>query len=198
MTSAPTPEPGPGASALPVQGVPGVGGPAEQSDRPRVVLIGVPGAGVSTVAELVGNRRGLTVLDTDQVVERELGAPIEDLLVQHGEEKFRAAETRVATGALQRDCVVALGSGTRGVAERLAELAAGGVPIVHLTVTPGVAMRRLGLSGLGAVAPMNPRALWVTMAAERAKAFDVVATHAIDTTTKEPDDVADEVVLFLS
>jgi shikimate kinase len=131
------------------------------------------------------------------MVERDLGAPIEDLLVRHGEEEFRAAETRVAILALQRDCVVALGSGTRGVAGRLAALAADGVPIVHLKVTPGVAMRRLGLSGLGAVAPMNPRALWVTMANERAKAFDAVATHAIDTTTSEPADVADEVVLLL-
>lgn len=179
MTSTPTPEPTSGGS-------------------PRLVLVGVPGAGVSTVAGLVGERLGLTVLDTDEIAARELGAPVEDLVVQGGEEDFRAAETRIALDALGRDGVVALGSGARGVAGRLGELKAAGVPVVHLVVTPGVAMRRLGLSGLGSVAPMNPRALWVTMAAERAAAFDAVATHAIDTTTTEPSDVADEVAGLLA
>lgn len=165
-----------------------------------IILVGVPGAGVSTTAVAVGEVLGIDVRDTDELVAERLGAPVHELLIDLGEDEYRAAESAVATEALSgpalsRPAVVGLGSGALGaVADRLAELRAEGVPVVHLRLTPGTAMRRLGLSGLGSVALPNPRAMWTAMAAERDAALAAVATVTIDTTTMGPDAVRDAVL----
>ncbi|MGC5616908.1 shikimate kinase [Georgenia sp. Z1491] len=177
---------------------------APETATPRgtgtIVLVGVPGAGVSITAVAVGEALGIEVRDTDELVAERLGAPVHELVVDLGEDEYRAAESAVvtevlATDPLARPAVVGLGSGALGaVADRLAELRAEGVPVVHLRLTPGTAMRRLGLSGLGSVALPNPRAMWTTMAAERDAALEAVASTTIDTTAMDPDEVRDAVL----
>ncbi|MGC5627856.1 shikimate kinase [Georgenia sp. Z1344] len=185
------PDPGAGARV-------GAGPDSGTGDTPEartIVLLGVPGAGVSTSARAVAGALGLPLRDTDDLVADRLGAPVHELVVDLGESEFRAAESAVAAEALGGDpleepAVVALGSGAIDAAtERLADLRGSGAVVVHLRITPGTAMRRLGLSGLGSVALPNPRAMWTTMAAERDAALAAVATVTIDTTTMNEEQV---------
>ena len=80
--------------------------------RPRVVLIGPPGSGKTTVASALAQRLGLPVHDTDAAVEAQAGTSIADLFVVHGEAHFRDLEAGAVDRALRTQAgVVALGGG---------------------------------------------------------------------------------------
>jgi shikimate kinase len=58
-----------------------------------LVLIGMMGAGKSSVGCCLHRRTGLALLDTDQIVTSKFGMSIPQIFVKHGENKFREAET---------------------------------------------------------------------------------------------------------
>src|SRR4029434_5722480 len=58
-----------------------------------IVLIGMMGAGKSSVGRCLHRRTGLVLLDIDEVVASKFGMSIPEIFAKHGEEKFREAET---------------------------------------------------------------------------------------------------------
>lgn len=69
------------------------------------------GCGKSVVGVLVARRAGVPFIDLDLVIESEAGMPISEFFETHGEEAFRALESRLLPTVLQPDTVVALGGG---------------------------------------------------------------------------------------
>ena len=57
-----------------------------------VFLVGYAGSGKSSLGKRLARRMGLRFLDTDNVVEQQVGAPIADIFHYEGEEYFRHAE----------------------------------------------------------------------------------------------------------
>jgi shikimate kinase/3-dehydroquinate synthase len=84
-----------------------------------IVLIGFMAAGKTRAAEAIAERLGLGVIDTDQLLERELGEPIASFFEREGEAEFRRREERLVVSALDAlagqvggaSSVVALGGG---------------------------------------------------------------------------------------
>ena len=77
-----------------------------------IVLIGVPGAGKSTVGKLLAEQLGSEFIDTDVVIEQEAGKSISDIFIQDGEPHFRQLEKEViARALLNEDAVISLGGG---------------------------------------------------------------------------------------
>src|SRR5690606_21742020 len=66
---------------------------------PPIVLVGLMGAGKSTVGPLLARRLGRRFIDLDREIERAEGRSIRALFEEHAEAGFRAAEAR-ATGRL--------------------------------------------------------------------------------------------------
>ena len=58
-----------------------------------IVLIGMMGAGKSSVGACLSQRTGLRLLDTDEIVASKFGMSIPEIFAEHGEKKFREAET---------------------------------------------------------------------------------------------------------
>jgi shikimate kinase len=56
------------------------------------VLLGLPGAGKSTIGPLVASALGRPFVDLDQAIERREGCTVADLFATRGEPAFRAAE----------------------------------------------------------------------------------------------------------
>ncbi len=77
----------------------------------RLVLVGLPGSGKSTVAASIGRALGLDVCDTDDVLAHGVGVATAEYFRTVGEESFRAAELAALRGCLTRDAVVATGGG---------------------------------------------------------------------------------------
>ena len=62
----------------------------------RIILIGMMGAGKSTIGASLSKLTGWPYIDNDQVVEQMVGMPTRDLLQQRGVEAMRAAESAAA------------------------------------------------------------------------------------------------------
>jgi shikimate kinase len=93
----------------------------------RLVLVGLPGAGKTSVGAALAERLGLEFFDSDQEIERLSGMTISDYFSLHGEAAFRALEREVIGRLLEAQRgVIALGGGafvdpsTRALAKRLA------------------------------------------------------------------------------
>jgi shikimate kinase len=77
-----------------------------------IVLVGMMGAGKTTVGRRVAARLGRRFADSDEEVEKAAGMSIEDIFAAHGEADFRAGEVRVIARLLKdHDLVLGTGGG---------------------------------------------------------------------------------------
>lgn len=168
-----------------------------EAGRPRVVVIGPPGVGKSTLARTLGERLGLPVRDTDGDVEAAAGRSISDIFVEDGESTFRELERDAVLAALRTEStVVALGGGapmTPAVADALV-----GHDVVFLDVGIADAARRIGLNQARPLLAVNPRATWVRTMEQRRPTYERLATWRVDTAGRDADDVLDEVLQVLA
>ncbi|MGL5866027.1 MAG: shikimate kinase [Dermatophilaceae bacterium] len=163
---------------------------------PRVVLVGPPGAGKSTVGALVAELLGVDFHDTDAAVEAAQGRPVADLFVEEGEAFFRDLErAEVARALAAEPGVVALGGGAP--VDPLTAEALRGHTVVFLDVGIADAAPRVGFDRSRPLLAVNPRASWVRLMAERRPRYEAVATHAVDTAGRDADDVAREVAALV-
>lgn len=119
------------------------------SAAPRhLVLVGMMGAGKSTIGRLCAVRLGRTFLDTDEMVEGFAGTSVAEVFAAEGEEAFRALERRAVADACARlePLVVACGGGAvLEPANREALLATGFV--VWLQAPAAILAARVGQTG---------------------------------------------------
>jgi shikimate kinase len=77
-----------------------------------IVLVGMMGAGKTTVGRRLAARLGLTFVDADREIEEAASCSIEDIFARHGEEAFRDGERRVIARLLDGPAgVLATGGG---------------------------------------------------------------------------------------
>jgi len=80
--------------------------------KKHIVLVGLPGAGKSTVGKLVAERLGADFVDCDSIIVRKMQMPVSRIFAEHGETKFRELERQAMEGALGRPpAVIAPGGG---------------------------------------------------------------------------------------
>lgn len=85
--------------------------PLPRPDRP-VVLVGLPGAGKSTVGRRLARRLGLPFVDADEEIERAADHSIAEIFDRFGEPAFRDGERRVIARLVEgRPKVIATGGG---------------------------------------------------------------------------------------
>ena len=63
--------------------------------RRSIVLVGMMGAGKSSVGRKLGGRLGLAFVDADTKIEEAAGMSIPDIFETRGEAEFRSGEARV-------------------------------------------------------------------------------------------------------
>jgi len=166
-----------------------------------LALVGFMGAGKSAVGMGVAHRRALPFVDSDAVIEEQMG-PIAEIFALQGEARFRAVERDVCTAVLARAAaipmVVSLGGGAvlaGDVRAALRELP----HVAWLTAPPDVLWARAGEAddtGEAAVRPLaRDRAAFEVLLAAREPLYREVATAIVDTGAgRTVDEVVEELV----
>jgi shikimate kinase len=108
-----------------------------------LVLVGMMGAGKSSIGRRLGLRLGIPFVDADTEIEKAAGMNIPDIFAAHGEPDFRAGEARVIARLLESaPQVLATGGGAYMNADTRALIARKGISI-WLKADYDVLMRRI-------------------------------------------------------
>tara|TARA_X000001036_G_C20401496_1_gene692967 strand:- start:175 stop:666 length:492 start_codon:yes stop_codon:yes gene_type:complete len=75
----------------------------------NIFLIGMMGAGKSTIGKLLSNNMKISFVDTDEEVEKHFNMPINNIFDKYGEEGFREIESLILEKST--DSIVACGGG---------------------------------------------------------------------------------------
>ncbi|MCG8923539.1 MULTISPECIES: shikimate kinase [Lentzea] len=161
---------------------------------PRCVVVGPPGAGKTTVSELLAARLGVPFRDVDADIVALAGKPISDIFTDDGEPAFRALEEdAVAKALVEHEGVLALGGGavlSATTRERLREHT-----VVFLNVGMAEGVRRTGLSSARPLlSGVNPRSTFKALLDARLPLYREVATVEVLTDALDPQQVTDAVI----
>ena len=165
---------------------------SEAASGPRVVLVGPPGAGKTSVGAELARRWGTALRDTDADIEAGEERSVAEIFVDDGEGYFRTLERRAVEAAVtSHDGVLAVGGGAVTADSTRALLR--GLPVVFLDVGLAEAASRVGL---GATRPLllgNVRGQLKALLDARRPLYAEVATATVRTDGLTVAEVADAV-----
>ncbi len=75
----------------------------------NIVLIGMPGAGKSTVGVVLAKHEGFGFLDSDLVIQEKTGLLLHEIISREGDDGFRQVENRVNASIQAKHTVIATG-----------------------------------------------------------------------------------------
>ena len=103
------------ALGLKVEDLVSEGGPNTSSSRKagRLCLIGLRGAGKSTLGRLIGERLGIEFVELNREIEDQAGMPVSEIIALYGQEGYRRLEQEALNAVAERygQVVLAVGGG---------------------------------------------------------------------------------------
>jgi shikimate kinase len=160
----------------------------------RIVLIGAPGSGKSTVGIALAAHLQWPFVDTDALIELKESKKITDLFVDNGEEYFRNVEFETLKEVLEEtSAVISLGGGAPISQPAQDALVASDSTIVFLDVALATAAPRVGFNRDRPLLLGNPRAQWQALSDQRRPIYEKLATQSI----KVDDMTVDEIIAII-
>ena len=163
----------------------------------NIILEGFMGSGKTTVSEILSDRLGLELMDTDATIEDTEGRNISSIFREDGEEAFRDMETELLTmiaGDHLRDMVISLGGGMP-VREKNRELLKKSGKVVYLKASPETIYERVkGDTTRPLLQGEDPLLRIKELMEGRSDVYDEAADLIIDTDNKTPDEICDEII----
>ena len=109
----------------------------------NIVLIGMPGCGKSTVGVVLAKNLAMEFIDSDLVIQREMGMRLSEIIDRYGDDGFREIENRVNSGIQAENSVIATGGSVVYGEEAMAHLKGIGT-VVYLKLSYPQVEDRLG------------------------------------------------------
>jgi shikimate kinase len=159
----------------------------------HIVLVGLPGAGKSTVGRQVSELLGASLIDIDSLLVREMGMPIAQIFGMVGEVRFREME-RDAVKAAQAGApgVIVPGGGWAAQPGQLESAKASSL-VIYLQCLPATAHKR---SAQGEVRPLltgsDPQRMRLLL--DQREKYYLLAEHQVQTESASAEQVAAQVV----
>ena len=156
----------------------------------RILLVGMMGAGKTTVGRLLAARLGWDYVDSDADVEEQTGLTVPELFARQGESAFRGAEAasllRACTSS--RPVVVSVAGGAVLNPENRALLRSCG-RVVWLRARPETLAARVGDGAGRPLLDDDPAGALIALDAARRPFYAEVADEAVDVDDLGPDEV---------
>lgn len=158
-----------------------------------LVLVGMMGAGKTTVGRRLAQRLGRRFVDSDDEIEKAANMSIEEIFASHGEGEFRSGEARVIARILrEHDIVLATGGGAFVNAETR-ELVKSSAISIWLKADFEVLFQRVSRRSRPLLKTADPRQSLKTLIEAR---YPIYAEADITVTSREvPQDVVADVVV---
>lgn len=165
-----------------------------------VVLVGMMGAGKTTVGRSVASRLGVDFVDTDDLVEARAGKSVRDIFATDGEAAFRTLESQVLAESLESpvDVVVAAAGGTVLSESNRAALREHADVVVWLDADVSALGERASRGAHRPLLDGDVEDRLMALDGERRVLYQSVADVRLDTTGKGIDEVVQEVVAALA
>lgn len=166
---------------------------------PRVILIGPPGAGKTSVGKALARLLEEDFVDTDTVIANQEQQSISEIFVDKGESYFRDIERAVLVDQLQSHSgVLSLGGGAPLSDVAQEAIKKSGSPVVFLDVSLAGAAPRVGFNRDRPLLLGNPRAQWQELMNARRPIYEMLAHHLVVTDKLTPNEAAKEIVTLLA
>lgn len=157
----------------------------------KVVLIGPPGAGKSTIGKALAKEIATEFIDSDSEIERITGKKISDIFVEEGEAVFRKTEVEVVTALLDGfEGVIALGGGAPINTQIQEALTGVEYPVIFIDVSISQAANRIGFNKDRPLLLINPRQQWMNLMSERRPIYEKLASQTVNSDSQKPHEVA--------
>ncbi len=160
---------------------------------PNVFLVGPMGAGKSTIGRLLATELSLDFKDTDKEIEDRSGVDIPWIFDMEGEEGFRNREAAMLAELSQLDNILLSTGGGIVIRPENRKVLAGKGTVVYLKTSIDEQVRRTSRDKKRPLLQnADPRQVLETLMAERDPLYQEVADYIIDTDSRSPKSVAQE------
>lgn len=170
----------------------------DKAPTQRVVLVGLPGAGKTTVGRLVAARLDWRFVDLDDEIVRRTGKSVDELFQSDGELAFRAMERKLTVELSSLSGLVLAPGGGWAAQPELMETMPEGTAVVWLDTEPGEALHRL--RGSPVIRPLlngpDPLAALGALAEQRTERY-ALADLTVRVDGRSADDVARTIIEWL-
>ena len=161
----------------------------------NIVLIGMPGAGKSTVGVVLAKKLGYRFVDSDLVIQEQYGKQLHELIQEHGVEGFWKLENDVNASLNQRRSVIATGGSVIYGSEAMEHLREIGT-VVYLKLPYEEVVERLGDLNARGVTLMKGQTLR-DLYEERIPLYEKYAHRVIDCHEKQLREIVHEAAAVL-
>jgi shikimate kinase len=161
----------------------------------RILLVGMMGAGKSTVGRELARRLGWRYLDSDEEVERSTGRTVPEIFADSGEAAFRAEESRVLADSLASGpgAVISVAGGAVLDPENRRRLAGAG-PVVWLRADVDTLARRVGAGHGRPLLGDDPGRALAALYEQRRPLYEELADVVVDVDRLTPDEAVEQIL----
>lgn len=149
-------------------------------NKKNIVLIGMPGAGKSTLGVLLAKVLGMSFVDTDLILQEKEQRLLQEILDQDGVEGFLKIEEEVLLGLQVRNCVIATGGSAVYSQAAMQSLQNNGI-VVYIKVSLSELEKRLQNMASRGVVMANGESL-KDLYDKRTKLYEHYADCSVDCT----------------
>lgn len=163
----------------------------------HVVLIGLPGAGKTTVGKLLADRLGAPFVDIDAVIVRKMQKPITLIFGEDGEQKFRQLESDMMKAALAGPPAVVTPGGGWAAQPGAVAAARESAFIIYLRTMALTAAKRAGGGGTRPMLVGEDPVERMRQLLKDRESFYLQADCEVKADVKPPAALADEIALIV-